>query len=388
MNDNQIRVCALIVAAGRGHRVGGETPKQYLDLAGQKILRRTLEPFLKAAFVKDIQCVIHGDDEEFYAQACEGLTLLPAVHGGQTRQQSVLKGLEALAPHDPDLVLIHDAARPFLSQDQLWDVTKACEKFGAVIPALPLTDTIKQMEGQNVCTTLDRNILIRAQTPQAFRFKAIYMAHRRQEGHALTDDAAVAEACGLKVKTIAGQEDNFKITTAQDLTKAEYMIKQKRTDYRTGYGYDVHAFEEGRQVILGGIKIAHDKKLKGHSDADVALHALTDALLGAIAEGDIGTHFPPSDDQWENAASDIFLRHALKLLQDKDGIISNIDLTIICEAPKIGPHRDKIRQNISEILGLETDRISIKATTTEKLGFTGRGEGMAAEALVSVRLPE
>lgn len=388
MNNNDIRVCALIVAAGRGHRLGGALPKQYLGLAGKKILRRTLEPFVGAPFIDGVQCVIHADDEELYAQACDGLDLLPPVHGGHTRQQSVLKGLEALAPHDPDLVLIHDAARPFMSMAHLQEIIVACEEFGAVIPTLPLTDTIKQVDGAVIDTTLDRNSLARAQTPQAFRFKVIYMAHRRQEGHDLTDDAAVAESCGLKVHTIAGLEDNFKITTAEDMIKAQRMIKHTLTDTRSGHGTDVHAFEDGDQVILGGVSIPHTQKLKGHSDADVALHALTDALLGAIAEGDIGSHFPPSDDQWKGASSDIFLRHALKLLQDKGGMISNIDLTIICEAPKIGPHRQAIRQNIAEILDLAVDRISIKATTTEKLGFTGRGEGIAAQAMVLVRLPE
>ena len=383
-----MKVAVLIVAAGRGHRVGGGLPKQYISLAGKTILQRTIEAFQKVPYVELIQAVIHRDDHKLYQQAIGGLDILLPVNGGDSRQQSVMKGLQSLGVHEPDLVLIHDAARPFITPKQIENIILESAEHGAIIPVLPVIDTIKQVSDNNIKKTIDRNSLARAQTPQAFRFKLIFMAHRKMEGQEMTDDSAIAEACGIQVKTIPGDEDNFKITTQADLIKAEHMIKSTLTDIRTGLGYDVHAFEAGDQVILGGIAIDHDQKLKGHSDADVALHALTDALLGTIGEGDIGTHFPPGDMQWRGASSEIFLKHAAKLLRSKDGIIANLDLTIICEAPKIMPHSAAIRDNIARILELAPDRVSVKATTTEKLGFTGRGEGIAAQAIVTVRLPE
>ncbi|MBL4800800.1 MAG: bifunctional 2-C-methyl-D-erythritol 4-phosphate cytidylyltransferase/2-C-methyl-D-erythritol 2,4-cyclodiphosphate synthase [Emcibacter sp.] len=383
-----MKVAVLIVAAGRGHRVGADLPKQYIPLAGKTVLHHTINSFLQVPYVELIQTVIHQDDKELYLKATQGLTIQPPVNGGDTRQESVMKGLQSLASHEPDIVLIHDAARPFISPKQIENIIVKAVQHGAVIPTIPVVDTVKRVTDGKIEETMDRNQFARAQTPQAFRFKLIFMAHKRMEGKEFTDDSAIAEACGIQVLTLPGDENNFKITTAEDLKKAEYMIKETLTDIRTGTGFDVHAFESGDKVILGGIPIAHDQKLKGHSDADVALHALTDALLGAIGAGDIGTHFPPSEAKWKGVSSDIFLKHAAMLLTEKKGIVSNIDLTIICEAPKISPHVQAMRDNIADILDLTPDRVSIKATTTEKLGFTGRGEGIAAQAIVTVRLPE
>ena len=383
-----MKVAILIVAAGRGHRVGADMPKQYIPLAGKAILHHTVNAFLQVPYVDLIQTVIHPDDHDLYNKAMGDLTVLPPVNGGETRQQSVMKGLQALARHEPDIVLIHDAARPFITPKQIEDIIVKTAEYGAVIPTLPMTDTVKKVTDGKVQKTLERSSLARAQTPQAFRFKLIFMAHKRMEDKDFTDDSAVAEACGIQLLTHPGEERNFKITTSEDLKKATHMIKENLTDIRTGLGFDVHAFETGSNVILGGITIPHDRKLKGHSDADVALHALTDALLGAIGEGDIGTHFPPSDERWKGVDSDLFLKHAASLLTERKGIISNIDLTIICEAPKISPHAEAMRDNIADILELEVTRVSVKATTTEKLGFTGRSEGIAAQAIVTVRLPE
>lgn len=383
-----IRNAAIIVAAGRGQRVGGEIPKQYLEVGGVPILRHTIDVFLKHPAIDLIQIIIHPDDQNLYASAVEGLNLPTPVNGGDTRQQSVLNGLEAISDQMPEYVLIHDAARPFLEHSILDNLIEVVEEAGAVIPALKVTDTIKYMGTDKIDSTLDRNYLYRAQTPQAFRYKAIFMAHRRFENENMTDDSAIAEKSGLQVRIIEGSEKNFKITTSEDLMKAEMMMGKTYTDIRTGYGVDVHAFEDGDHVILGGVKIPHTHRLKGHSDADVALHALTDALLGAMALGDIGDHFPPSDKKWKGASSDIFLKHAADLVYQQEGVIAHVDLTIICEAPKIGPHRDKIRDKISEIIDLDIARVSIKATTTEKLGFTGKGEGIMAQAVATIRLPE
>lgn len=383
-----IKNAAIIVAAGRGQRVGGEIPKQYLSVGGIPILRHTVNVFMENTSIDYIQIIIHPDDRNLYDEAIGELELPEPINGGDTRQKSVLNGLEAVSEIMPEYVYIHDAARPFLDQKVLNTLIEEVENSGAVIPALPVTDTIKYMTTDKIDSTLDRNLLYRAQTPQAFRYKAIYMAHRRFENSDLTDDSAVAEKAGLTVRIIEGSEDNFKITTQNDLEKAKLMTGNSYTDVRIGYGVDVHAFEDGDHVILGGIKIPHDKKLSGHSDADVALHAITDAILGAIAMGDIGDHFPPSDDKWKGASSDIFLKHAVNFVSERDGVIANVDLTLICEEPKIGPHRDVIRDKISEIMDLDIARVSVKATTTEKLGFTGKKEGIMAQAIATVRLPE
>lgn len=383
-----MKVAVIIVAGGKGRRVGADLPKQYIPLGSKSILQHTIDAFLKVPYVNVIRTVIHADDHGLYHNAINASDALPPINGGETRQQSVMKGLHSLGEEAPDLVLIHDAARPFISPKQIEGIIIKAAEHGAVIPTLPVVDTIKQISAGKIRHTVDRSMLARAQTPQAFRYKLIFMAHKRLEGKDMTDDSAIAEACGIQVLTIPGDERNFKITTAEDLKKARSMITENLTDIRTGMGYDVHSFEKGDHVTLGGVAIPHERKLRGHSDADVALHALTDALLGATGDGDIGIHFPPSDDKWKGASSDIFLKHAANLLKNKDGIISNIDLTIICESPKISPHREAIRDNIADILSLDTARVSIKATTTEKLGFTGRGEGIAAQAVVTIRLPE
>ncbi len=383
-----IKNIALILAAGRGHRLSKKTPKQYLDVGGITILRRAVNVFLENPTIDLIQVIIHPDDRDLYEAAVGDLGLPEPVHGGKTRQNSVLNGLEAIGIHFPEYVYIHDAARPFLDQKTLNSLIYEVEKSGAAIPALRIKDTIKCINKETIDSTLDRDYLYRAQTPQAFRYKAIFMAHRRFENSNFTDDSAIAEKAGLKVRIIEGLENNFKITTKDDLNKATKMTKKDYTDVRIGYGLDVHAFDKGDHVILGGIKIPHTRALKGHSDADVVIHAITDAVLGAIAAGDIGDHFPPSDPKWKNVNSDIFLKHAVKLVAEKKGIINFVDVTIVCENPKIGPHRDSMRSNISKIINLDVERVSVKATTTEKLGFTGKGQGIMAHAITTIKLPE
>ncbi len=382
-----MKVAAVIVAAGRGQRVGGDIPKQYLCLGDHPVLYHTASRFLHHPEISRVLVVIHPDDLKLYNAAVGDLDLMPPVNGGATRQESVLCGLEALIEESPDIVLIHDAARPLLSADLISGVIKCAQENGAALPALPVADTLKNVAGGFVSGTVDRAGLWRAQTPQAFRFGDILEGHRTAKGLELTDDVAVAERAGLQIAIVNGEEQNFKITSWEDLEKA-WIMMGSRNMVRTGQGFDVHAFEDGDAVILGGIKIPHTQKLKGHSDADVALHALTDALLGAIAAGDIGDHFPPSDDKWKGASSDIFLKEAVRLVQERGGKITSLDLTIICEAPKIGPHRQDMRETIAEICSLDTDIISVKATTTEKLGFTGRGEGIAAQAIATVMVAE
>lgn len=379
---------ALIVAAGKGTRTGLNTPKQYIEIAGKTVLRRTVESFLSHPGVEAACVVIGAGDLPFYEKAVAGLDLLPPVIGGATRQESVHNGLESLIELSPDYVLIHDAARPFISEQIISRCLEKLEYADAVLPTLAMTDSLKSFEGEKITGAVNREEIVAAQTPQCFTFKPILAAHRTFAGENLTDDTALAERAGIEVAIVQGETENFKITTSDDIKRAQGMITRKLTDIRTGFGFDVHAFEPGDKIWLGGVSIPHDKRLKGHSDADVALHALTDALLGAIGAGDIGTHFPPSDPQWKGAASDRFLRHAADLIGKKGGMINHVDLTVICEAPRIGPHRTAMQERIAEILGIETDRVSIKGTTTEKLGFTGRGEGIAAEAVATVRLPE
>lgn len=383
------RCAVLILAGGSGSRVGSDIPKQYLDLGGAPVIRRTVEVFLSHPAVDTVQVVIGAEDRERYANALTGLDLPAPVTGGASRQGSGRRGLEALEDNAPDHVLIHDAARPFVDHATIDRVLQALEGASAVLPALPVADTLKRGTGAPpvVAATVDRQDVWRAQTPQGFRYAEILAAHRQASGLEMTDDTAIAEHAGLAVSLVLGDEDNFKITTPEDLQRAERMTTAMTGETRIGTGFDVHAFGEGDKVILCGIEILHDQALQGHSDADVALHAITDALLGAIAEGDIGSHFPPSDPQWRGAPSRVFLEHAASLVAGQNGSIGNIDLTIICEAPKVGPHRDAMRHSLSDILNIEVGRISVKATTTEKLGFTGRGEGIAAQAAVTVRLP-
>jgi len=378
---------ALIVAGGRGSRFGGPLPKQYATLAGQPVLRRTVEVFQATPGVDGIQVVIAPGDEDHYQAAVEGLGLPSPVAGGMSRQQSVLNGLEALAAQNPDLVAIHDAARPFVRVSDIISCLEALRPGidGAVL-GVPLADTLKKVDDSGeLAGTVPRAGLWRAQTPQIFRFAGLLAAHRaasslaRHEATALTDDAAVAERGGLRVVMVEGHDDNRKITTADDMVST--------TETRTAFGFDVHGFAAGSQVMLGGIAIPHSQALAGHSDADVALHALTDALLGTIAAGDIGKHFPPSDPQWRGVSSDRFLRHAVDLLAAAGGRIVHLDLTLVCEAPRIGPHREAMVESIARIAGIERDRVSVKATTTEGLGFAGRREGIAAQAVATVEVP-
>jgi 2-C-methyl-D-erythritol 4-phosphate cytidylyltransferase/2-C-methyl-D-erythritol 2,4-cyclodiphosphate synthase len=378
---------ALVVAAGRGYRVGGQLPKQYLTLSGRPILRHCLATFAAHPDVSAVRVVIHPDDRPLYEQAARGLDLLEPVPGGAERQDSVRLGLESLEDLAPDQVLIHDAARPFLTMDVIDRVIAALDAHAGAIPALPQADTLKRAGADGrISGTVDRTGLWRAQTPQAFRFGPILKAHRAAAGQTLTDDAAVLEAAGQAVALVPGAEDNGKITTLDDLHRAERRF-QGPGETRVGHGFDVHACGPGDHVVLGGVRIPHTQGLVGHSDADVALHALADAIYGAIAAGDIGRHFPPSDARWKGAPSDIFLRHAGDLVEALGGRIVNLDLTLICERPKIGPHRAAIAARVAEILGLSGGRVSVKATTSERLGFTGRGEGLAAQATATVMLP-
>jgi len=378
---------ALIVAAGRGQRLGGEVPKQYRLLGGRAMLRHSVLTFLHNPRVNAVRAIIHPADQPLYEQAVAGLSLLPPIYGGAARQESARLGLESLAALEPGLVLIHDAARPFVDFGTIDRVIDALDETPAAIAAVPVIDTLKRENGGLVEGTLDRAALWRAQTPQGFRFHEIIAAHRAAIGRELTDDAAVAEHAGLPVRLVLGSEENFKVTTEEDLRRAERFAIDALCESRVGTGFDVHQFGPGDKLMLCGLPVAHDHGLVGHSDGDVGLHALTDALLGCIGAGDIGSHFPPSDPRWKGAASALFLRHAADLVAERGGSIVNLDVTVICERPKIGPHREAMAARIAEILGIPRERVSVKATTTDKLGFTGRGEGIAAQAVATIRLP-
>jgi 2-C-methyl-D-erythritol 4-phosphate cytidylyltransferase / 2-C-methyl-D-erythritol 2,4-cyclodiphosphate synthase len=389
----------LVVAAGRGSRAGAGGPKQYRELGGRQVLARTLEALLRAAPDARAMTVIHADDRDLYDEAVAPLSpdlrerLLPPTIGGASRQESVCNGLDTLAGvcAASDLVLIHDAARPFVTAALISRAQEAAREKGAAIPGLAVTDTIKQIaEDARIVATPERAALRAVQTPQAFRFGLIHKAHldARNEGAGeLTDDAAVAEWAGHCVFVFPGDAENGKLTTLEDFVRAEAKLLNDLPDVRTGMGFDVHALGEGDHVWLGGVKIAHSHGLIGHSDADVLLHAITDAVLGAIADGDIGAHFPPSDEKWRGASSDRFLAHAVALVAARGGRVAHIDATLICERPKVGPHREAIRARIAEIMDLPVDRVAVKATTSEQLGFTGRQEGIAAQAVATVRLP-
>jgi 2-C-methyl-D-erythritol 4-phosphate cytidylyltransferase / 2-C-methyl-D-erythritol 2,4-cyclodiphosphate synthase len=378
---------ALVVAAGRGTRLGATLPKQYLPLAGKPLLRHALETLAAHPGIGGVRVVYNPDDAAALARASAGLDLLPPVGGGAARQDSVRLGLESLAEFAPEQVLIHDGARPFLDHGTIDRVLAALAEVPAAVPALKVADTVKRADNGRVLETVDRANLWRAQTPQGFRYRDILAAHRATTGLDLPDDAAVAERAGLAVRLVAGSEDNVKVTTAEDLVRAERWAAARLGDVRTGQGFDVHAFGPGDHVWLCGVKVPHDHGLVGHSDADCSLHALTDAILGALGAGDIGVHFPPSDPQWRGAPSHRFLRHAAGLVARAGGNIAHVDVTLICERPKIGPHRAAMVARIAEILGVDPQRVSVKATTTETLGFTGRGEGMAAQAVATLRLP-
>ena len=385
------QVAAVVVAAGQGLRAGGEIPKQFRRIAGETLLERALSAFAEAPDVTFVQPVIRPDDVDLVRRLTSGMNVLEPVAGGATRQASVRAGLEALVSCAPDIVLVHDAARPFASASLIARAIAAAEKTGAAIPALPVTDTVKRIDNTGTIeATLDRNSIRLVQTPQAFAFPALFDAHRRalaQGRNDFTDDAALAEWAGIKVSVFAGEPGNIKFTTPEDFARAEAIQSAGLGDVRTGSGLDVHAFGPGDHVTLGGIRIPHAQALTGHSDADVALHALTDAILGALADGDIGAHFPPSDPQWRGASSDRFLTFAVERVRARGGRIAHLDLTIVCEAPRIGEHRDRMRANIANLAGIGIERVGVKATTSEKLGFTGRGEGIAAYATATIRLP-
>ena len=378
---------ALVVAAGRGTRLDGPVPKQYRPLGGKPLLRHAVEALALHPRVAGVRVVIHADDRALYDSAVAGLSVLAPVEGGAARQDSVRLGLESLGALAPERVLIHDAARPFVDKGLIARVVDALDTDDGAIPALPVTDTVKRADAGRVSATLDRAGLWRAQTPQGFRFAAILAAHRAAQGSDLPDDAAVAERAGMSVRLVAGAEENFKVTTAEDLARAERALSLGGADIRTGQGFDVHPFGPGDHVYLCGVRVPHGNALVGHSDADVGLHALTDAILGALGAGDIGMHFPPSDPRWKGAPSHQFLAHAAGLVAKAGGTIANVDVTLVAEAPRISPYRDAMVARIAEILGLERGRVSVKATTTERLGFTGRGEGMAAYATATLRLP-
>jgi 2-C-methyl-D-erythritol 4-phosphate cytidylyltransferase/2-C-methyl-D-erythritol 2,4-cyclodiphosphate synthase len=365
------------VAAGSGSRAGGEVPKQYRQVAGKALLAQAID-HLDHPRIDAIQVVIGAGQEDDYVAAIGDRNLPAPIIGGATRRVSVANGLAALS--DADAVLIHDAARPFLPGAVIDRLLDALASHDGAVPTLPVVDTLTTRAGDAV----DREALVRAQTPQAFRLDAIRKAHAAWAGGEPTDDAQVARAAGLDVVLVDGDPALEKLTWEADFARAEAA----RLMPRTGTGFDVHAFGPGDHVWLGGVRIPHERGLRGHSDADVALHALTDALLGAIAAGDIGDHFPPSDPRWQGAASSLFLEHARDLVAASGGRIVHADVTIICEAPRIGPHRDAMRQLIAGLLRLPVARISVKATTTERLGFTGRGEGIAAQAVATVMMPE
>ena len=376
-----MKITALILAAGRGTRAGGALPKQWQALAGRPVISHTLARFQAHPRVDDILLVLHPEDFDRAA----ALGPVRKVAGGASRDASVRAGLEALAEAPPELVLIHDVARPLVPQAVIDRVIDALASHPGAAPALAVTDALWRGAQGRVSGTEERSGLYRAQTPQGFRYGDILAAHRAHAGGA-ADDVEVARAAGLDVAIVAGDEANLKITLPGDFARAEDMMRPKM-QIRTGQGYDVHAFTPGTRVVLCGVSLPHDAALLGHSDADVGMHALTDAIYGALAEGDIGRHFPPSEPAWKGAASEVFLAHAAGLAREKGFEIGNVDVTLICEAPKIGPHADAMRAALAAIMGVDAGRVSVKATTSERLGFTGRGEGIAAMALATLVKP-
>ncbi|WP_414897637.1 bifunctional 2-C-methyl-D-erythritol 4-phosphate cytidylyltransferase/2-C-methyl-D-erythritol 2,4-cyclodiphosphate synthase [Rhodovulum sp. YEN HP10] len=379
-------VTAIIVAAGRGTRVGGDKPKQYQNLAGRAVLARTVEAFAAHPRIGAIVVVLHPEDGGLFETALADSTArVTTVPGGATRDASVQAGLRA-APDGTTRVLIHDGARPLVGAALIGRVIDALDDSPGAAPALPVTDALWQGRDGKVEAPHPRDGLYRAQTPQGFHLRAILAAHEAHPGGA-ADDVEVALAAGLDVAIVEGDEDNLKITHKVDFARAERVLRERNMDIRTGNGFDVHAFCEGDGVILCGIKVPHDKALKGHSDADVGMHTVTDAIYGALAEGDIGRHFPPSDPQWKGAASEIFLKHAVALAAERGFRISNVDLTLICERPKIGPVAGAMQAEMARLMGMEEARVSVKATTSERLGFTGREEGIAALATVTLVAP-
>ncbi len=374
----------LIVAGGQGVRLGGDIPKQYQNISNNIIINQSIRKFYSC---KTLTTVIHPDHLPLYQEATSGQSgLHPPVMGGKERRDSVWNGLKAMKHLKPDdIVLIHDAARPFVTPDEIHRVASEAAKTGAATLALPVSDTLRHEDGR----TIDRSGVWAIQTPQAFRYGLICEAHEKADpAKSYTDDSAMVAALGYPVSYVTGSRMNFKITTADDLSFAR-MLGSATMETRTGSGYDVHAFkdESSTHIMLGGVAVPHTRAIDAHSDGDVALHALTDALLATIAAGDIGTHFPPSDPQWKDAASIMFLKHAVGMVQEQGGRIVNLDVTVVCERPKVGPHREVMQATIAEACGLGAGRVSVKATTSEKLGFTGREEGIVAQALATVEFP-
>jgi 2-C-methyl-D-erythritol 4-phosphate cytidylyltransferase / 2-C-methyl-D-erythritol 2,4-cyclodiphosphate synthase len=393
--QNKPKIFVIIVAAGRGNRFGGNLPKQYAPLQGQTILRRTTDVFLNHPEVDHVIPVTHADDHALFEKSMAGINsakLASPCIGGATRQASVLAGLRSIASHQnsEDIVLIHDAARLFLTHQLISRAIHAAQQFGAAVPGAVITDTIVAVNDATISATPDRAGLKAVQTPQAFRLNLILAAHQKAAAatdQTFTDDGNVARFAGHPVHVFEGDPQNMKITTQDDLLQANQKLSASMIS-RTASGYDVHAFGKGDHVWLCGLKIPHTAGFIAHSDGDVALHALTDALLGAMADGDIGRHFPPSDNKWKGASSDQFLRFAADRLRARGGILDCLDVTIICEAPKIGPQADAMRQRVAEIVEIPISNVSVKATTTERLGFTGRKEGIAALASATIRLPQ
>ncbi|WP_158744624.1 bifunctional 2-C-methyl-D-erythritol 4-phosphate cytidylyltransferase/2-C-methyl-D-erythritol 2,4-cyclodiphosphate synthase [Acidisphaera sp. L21] len=375
-----MRIAAILVAAGSGSRFGGDIPKQFIFLAGKPVIRHAAEALL--AHVSIIQPV--GDAEPI-ANALRGLAILPAVPGGTTRQASVNAGLHALVPHAPDIVLVHDAARPFVPATVIPALLIALRTHDGAIPAVPVADTLKRVQSGRIVATVPRDGLYRAQTPQGFRYHLLRALHATGDRGA-TDDAALLEAAGHPVAIVPGADDNIKLTFPEDIVRLENALAPGLIP-RVGTGFDVHAVEAGRPLVLCGITVPHDWGLAGHSDADVGIHALCDAIYGALAEGDIGRHFPPSESEWKDADSARFLRHAAERIAARGGMLANADVTLICERPKITPHAPAMIARLAELMGVDIGRISVKATTTERLGFPGRGEGIAAQAVATILLP-
>lgn len=380
-----MRVVAVLVAAGRGTRFGGEVAKQAVHLLGRPVLRHAAEALLREGGVTAIQPVSAPGEEAALAALLDGLPILPPVAGGATRQESVRRGLEALADNPPDVVLVHDAARPVVPPGTIPALLATLAEVPGAIPALPVSDTLKRGEDGRIAATVARAGLFRAQTPQGFRYGALLAAHRAAREEA-TDDAQLLEAAGLPVALVAGHESNVKITWPEDLARVETAMLARLVP-RMGTGFDVHRIVEGRPMVLCGVVVPCPFGLDGHSDADVGIHALCDAIYGALAEGDIGRWFPPSEMQWKDADSARFLRHAAERIAARGGWLANADVTLICERPKITPHAEAMRARLAELLGVEVGRVSVKATTTERLGFPGRGEGIAAQAAATVLLP-
>jgi 2-C-methyl-D-erythritol 4-phosphate cytidylyltransferase / 2-C-methyl-D-erythritol 2,4-cyclodiphosphate synthase len=380
------KCAALIVAAGHGVRAGEGLPKQYRALAQVPVLRRSIAAFAGHPDVDHVQVVISLEHRQLYDAAVAGLSLAAPAVGGETRQDSVRLGLEALGAVKPALVLIHDAARPLIAAETIGATVRALGEADGALPILPASDTLKRVRDTAVEATVAREGIGMAQTPQGFRFEKILAAHRAARGTSFTDDASIAEHAGLRVVAVAGSRLNVKLTTPEDFVMAEALLSQTGS-VRTGQGFDVHRLGPGDHVWLCGLRIEHTHSLIGHSDADVGLHAITDALLGAASLGDIGQHFPPTDERWRGAPSHIFLTHAAQLIAERHGRIEHVDVTLICERPKVAPHREAMVVKIAALLAIDRSRVSVKATTTEGLGFTGRGEGIAAQAIATVRMP-